>query len=200
VTADRAPALDLDQPLPRIAAGDQAAFAEWMRGAEPRIRDSLRSFAAAVDVEAAVQETLLRVWQVAPRFVPDGRENGLLRLAIRIGRNFAISQLRRRRLEPALIEALEADAQAAEDSALAPARASDPLLRRRIAECLRRLPRQPGRALAARLDSGGFEPDETLAAGLRMRRNTFLQNVTRARQLVAACLERHGVDLAMELG
>jgi len=147
-----------------------------------------------------VQETLLRVWQEAPRFVPDGRENGLLRLAIRIGRNFAISQLRRRRLEPALIEALEADAQAAEDSALAPARASDPLLRRRIAECLRRLARQPGRALAARLDSGGFEPDETLAAGLRMRRNTFLQNVTRARQLVAACLERHGVDLAMELG
>jgi len=200
VTADRAPALDLDQPLPRIAAGDPAAFAEWMRGAEPRIRDSLRSFAATVDVEAAVQETLLRVWQVAPRFVPDGRENGLLRLAIRIGRNFAISQLRRRRLEPALIEALEADAQAAEDSALAPARASDPLLGRRIAECLRRLPRQPGRALAARLDSGGFEPDETLAAGLRMRRNTFLQNVTRARKLLAACLERHGVDLAMELG
>ena len=200
MTADRAPALDLDQPLPRIAAGDQAAFAEWMRGAEPCIRDSLRSFAATVDVEAAVQETLLRVWQVAPRFVPDGRENGLLRLAIRIGRNFAISQLRRRRLEPALIEALEADAQAAEDSALAPARASDPLFRRRIAECLRRLPCQPGRALAARLDRGGFEPDETLAAGLRMRRNTFLQNVTRARQLVAACLERHGVDLAMELG
>ena len=51
-----------------------------------------------------------------------------------------------------------------------------------------------------RLDSGGFEPDETLAAGLRMRRNTFLQNITRARKLLAACLERHGVDLAMELG
>ena len=48
VTADRAPALDLDQPLPRIAAGDRAAFAEWMRGAEPRIRDSLRSFAATL--------------------------------------------------------------------------------------------------------------------------------------------------------
>jgi hypothetical protein len=35
---------------------------------------------------------------------------------------------------------------------------------------------------------------------LRMRRNTFLQNVTRARRLVATCLERHGADLAMELG
>jgi len=32
-----------------------------------------------------------------------------------------------------------------------------------------------------------------------MRTNTFLQNVTRARKLIAECLERHGVDLAAEL-
>jgi RNA polymerase sigma-70 factor (ECF subfamily) len=147
-----------------------------------------------------VQETLLRVWQAAPRVVPDGRENALLRLAIRIGRNFAVSQLRRRRLEPELIEALEAEAQAHEDSALAPPRPRDPLLGRRLAECLRRLPRQPGRALAARLDGGGLQPDEALADGLGMRRNTFLQNITRARKLLAECLERHGVDLAVELG
>jgi RNA polymerase sigma-70 factor (ECF subfamily) len=199
VTADRAPALDLDQPLPRIAAGDQAAFAEWMRGAEPRIRDSLRSFAATVDVEAAVQETLLRVWQVAPRFVPDGRENGLLRLAIRIGRNFAVSELRRRHVEPMEVERLEREAQVNDQSGAGPARPSDPLLRRRIEECLRRLPRQPGRALASRLESGGLQPDELLAEEIGMRRNTFLQNITRARNLVAECLERHGIDLATEL-
>ena len=200
MTADRARSLDLDRQVPRIVAGDHDAFAEWMRGAEPRIRDSLRSLATLVDVEAAVQETLLRIWQAAPRFVPDGGENGLLRLAVRIARNFAISQLRRRRLEPAQIEALEAEARAEEHAALEPARPGDPLLRRRIEECLRRLPRQPGRALAARLAAAGREPDETVAEGLRMRRNTFLQNITRARKLLTACLERAGVDLAVELG
>ena len=34
-----------------------------------------------------------RVWQVAPRFKPDGRPDALLRLAIRIGRNLAVSEL-----------------------------------------------------------------------------------------------------------
>jgi RNA polymerase sigma factor (sigma-70 family) len=199
VTADPASALNLDQHLPRIAAHDRDAFGQWMRGAEPRIRDSLRSFAARVDVEAVVQETLLRVWQVAPRFAPDGRENGLLRLAIRIARNFAISELRRRHAEPMEVEALEREAQLNDYSVAGPARPSDPLLRRRIEECLRRLPRQPGRALASRLGRGGLRPDEVLAEEIGMRRNTFLQNITRARKLVAECLERHGIDLAREL-
>lgn len=199
MTAERAPATDLDGLLRRIAARDVEAFGEWMRGAEPRIRDSLRSFAARVDVEAIVQETLLRVWQVAPRFVADGRENGLLRLAIRIARNLAISHLRRYRAEPVEIEAVEAAAPAGEGGALRPAPPSDPLLRRRIEECLRRLPRQPGRALALRLDSDGLQPDAILAESVGMRLNTFLQNITRARKLVAECLQRYGVDLAMEL-
>ena len=43
------------------------------------------------------------------------------------------------------------------------------------------------------------QSDEVLAKELRMRRNTFLQNITRARKLVAECLERHGIDLAREL-
>ena len=199
MTADRAPATDLDRFLARIAARDMEAFGDWMRGAEPRIRDSLRSFAARVDVEAMMQETLLRIWQVAPRFVADGRENGLLRLAIRVARNLAISELRRYRAEPTEIEAIERAAGAGEPSAPEPEPASDPLLRRRIEECMRRLPRQPGRALARRLGSNGLEPDEVLAAGLDMRKNTFLQNITRARKLVTECLKRHGVDLAMEL-
>jgi hypothetical protein len=54
-------------------------------------------------------------------------------------------------------------------------------------------------ALQARLDSGGAESDERLAASLRMRRNTFLQNITRARRLLAECLRRRGIDLATEL-
>ena len=33
-----------------------------------------------------------------------------------------------------------------------------------------------------------------------MRKNTFLQNFTRARKLLRECLERFGVDLKLELG
>jgi RNA polymerase sigma-70 factor (ECF subfamily) len=199
VTVDRAPVTDLDEFLRRIAAREVDAFGDWMRAAEPRIRARLRSFAARVDVEATVQETLLRIWQVAPRFVQDGRENGLLRLAIRIGRNLAVSELRRRRVEAAEIETLEHEADRGELGALEPAPSSDPLLRRRIDECIGRLPRQPGRALSSRLEGDGLQPDAVLAEGLGMRPNTFLQNITRARKLVAECLRRHGVELTMEL-
>ena len=73
------------------------------------------------------------------------------------------------------------------------------MLRRAIEECRQLLPRRPAAALQARLDGGGVEPDERLAEGLRMRRNTFLQNVTRARRFLADCLRRRGIDLAMEL-
>ncbi len=91
---------DLDVHLSAVVAGDASAFAQWLAGSEPPIRDSLRSFAAVVDVEVIVQETLLRVWQVAPRFERDGRPNGLLRFAIRIARNLAVSEVRRTRAEP----------------------------------------------------------------------------------------------------
>ena len=187
-----------DELLVAIGAGDAEVFARWLAGAEGRLRDSLRSFAARVDVEAVLQEALLRVRQVAPRIVPDGRPDALLRLAIRIARNLAVSELRRHRVEPLEIEALERLAGAGDNLAPGPDRGSDPMLRRAIEECRRMLPRKPAAALQARLDGGGVEPDERLAEGLRMRRNTFLQNVTRARRFLADCLRR-GIDLAMEL-
>lgn len=191
-----APGADL---LPAIGAGDTLAFARWLGGSEARLRDSLRSFAARVDVEAVLQESLLRVWQIAPRVVADGRPDPLLRLAIRIARNLAVSELRRSRSEPMDIEAIERLADAANDAAARPDRGADPLLRRAIEECRRKLPRKPAEALQARLESGGAEPDDRLAERLRMRRNTFLQNVTRARRLLAECLRRRGIDLAAEM-
>jgi len=185
---------DLDAHLPEIAAGDPHAFARWVAGAEPRVRDSLASFAAAVDAEAVLQEALVRTWQVAPRFEPDGRPNGLLRLAIRIARNAAISDLRARGHEDRVDEADLArllDAAAALDGPAPP----DPLLRRLIVACREELPRQPRLALDARLAAAGGAPDAALAAGLRMKLNTFLQNVARARRALAACLARRGVDV-----
>jgi RNA polymerase sigma-70 factor (ECF subfamily) len=74
----------------------------------------------------------------------------------------------------------------------------DPLLRSAIEACRAELPDKPGAVLRERLVAGGGEPDERIAARLGMRLNTFLQNFTRARKLLAACLERHGVDLGRE--
>src|SRR5262249_541419 len=141
-----------------------------------------------VDVEAVLQESLLRLWQIAPRFEADGRENGLLRLCLRIARNLALDELRRaRRVEPG--DDLDSD-----PHSIAPV-VPDPLLRQLIEECRRALPAKPAAALAARLECAGAEPDESLAARLGMRPNTFLQNFTRARKLLADCLRAHGVEL-----
>ncbi|MBM4063884.1 MAG: sigma-70 family RNA polymerase sigma factor [Planctomycetes bacterium] len=142
-----------------------------------------------------LQEVLLRCWQVAPRCRPDGRPNGLLRLGLLAARNLAISELRRLRTAAAAIAELER----ASDRDVGQWRPADPLLRERIADCRRKLPRQPQAALAARLGDAGAGEDRALAARLGMKLNTFLQNVTRARRLLADCLRRAGVDLGLEM-
>jgi RNA polymerase sigma-70 factor (ECF subfamily) len=161
------------------------------------LRLGLRSFAASVDTEAILQETFLRVWQLAPRFEPDGRPNGLVRLAARIARNLAISERRHLRADPTEPDAL--DQTSTDEMPLGPRASGDPFLRQAIADCRRELPAKPAQALAARLDAGGTVPDEMLAARQSMRVNTFLQNFTRARRLLADCLRRRGIDLESEL-
>lgn len=187
--------LDLDVLLPAIAAGDTSAFARWLAGAEPAVRASLRTFAARVDVEAVVQEALLRAWQVAPRIAPDGRPNGLLRVAIRAARNLAIDDARRSRHRD---EPLGED----DPSAAVTAAPPDPMLRRVLALCLEKLPPRPGAALRARIDAAGGDGDEALAARCGMQLNTFLQNVGRARRHLLACLTENGatLDLAPFVG
>lgn len=183
--------IDLDAHLPAIVAGDAQAFAAWLCGAEGAVRASLRSFARSVDTEAVLQEALLRTWQVAPRLQPDGRPNALLRMALRIARNAAIDEVRRARQDPTVAEALER----ALHRELGPAQPveADPLLREHIEACRRALPRQPARALAARLEARGGIDDRALAASLQMQLNTFLKNVGRARRLLAECLMSAGV-------
>jgi len=188
-----------DDLLQAISAGDAAAFARWLAGAEDRLRGSLSSFAERVDVEAILQESMVRVWQVAPRVVPDGRPHVLLRLAIRIGRNLAVSALRQRHHEPVEVEILERLAAEAESTAPPPDRSADPMLRRVLEDCHRRLPEKPALALQARLDSAGAEPDARLADRLGMRPNTFLQNIIRARRFLADCLRKRGIDLGLEM-
>jgi DNA-directed RNA polymerase specialized sigma24 family protein len=180
---------DEDQLLPAIAAGDPQAFARWIARAERPLRESLRSFAARVDVEAVMQETLLRAWQVAAQVRPDGKPNPLLRLALRVARNLAIDAVRRARTVAASDELID------RSLASSTLHEVDPLLREAIALCRQKLPAQPARALDARMEAAGAEPDAALALRLGMKLNTFLQNFTRARRLLADCLRARGVEL-----
>lgn len=188
---------DSDAELAAIAAGDDGAFARWLARADAPLRRSLRRFAGAVDTEAVLQEALLRVWQVAPRCVPDGRPHGLLRLAARIARNLAISDTRRHRLDRAAGATELPDAP--EVPAIEPASVPDASVRAAVAACRDKLPARPRLAIDARIAADGRDDDHTLAARLSMRTNTFLQNVTRARRLLAECLRRAGIDLDLEM-
>lgn len=184
---------DSDHELAAIAAGDADAFARWLVAAELPLRRALRRFAAVVDTEAVLQESLLRVWQVAPRCRPDGRPHGLLRMAMRITQNLAISEARRHRLAPVPV------GDALPDPVVEPARAPDDAVRAAVASCLGKLPPQPATAITLRLADGGCTDDRELARGANMTTNTFLQNVTRARKLLAECLRRAGIDLDLEM-
>src|SRR5207302_4503616 len=133
-----------------ILARDTHAFARWMAGAEPSMRMSLRSFATVIDVEAVLQESLLRVWQLAHRFEPDGKPNGLLRLGVRMARNLAISEVRRTRAKPVADEDLDVPIEPTEP---------DPMLRRVIATCHDRLPEKPRQAIDARVTGGASDAD-----------------------------------------
>jgi len=188
--------IDLDRFLPDIVAGDSTAFGQWLAGAEFSLRATLHKFAALVDVEAVLQEALLRTWQVAPRFHADGKANGLLRLAASIARNLAIDMARRHRAQFHETLPEEVDEMFLGDRA---PRGSDPFLRRALVECHERLPEQPKRALAERLTRGGSESDLVLAKRVKMQVNTFLQNITRARRLLSECLRKRGIDLSVEL-
>ena len=76
---------------------------------------------------------------------------------------------------------------------------ADPGLRAVLRHCMGSLPPAPARALQARIRDAGRTRDHDIAARLGMTRNTFLQNITRAKRFIADCLKRNGVDLAEEL-
>jgi RNA polymerase sigma factor (sigma-70 family) len=189
--------MELDGFLNSIQARDVHAFGRWMARAEPPMRESLRSFATRVDVEAVLQETLLRVWQVAPRFVPDGKPNSLLRLGVRIGRNLAVSEVRRLRATEAFSEE---DLERTLSEQVPEPESPDPMLRRVLSSCHDALPEKPRQALDARLGDRAGSEDTDLAAALGMRLNTFLQNFTRARKMLAECLRKQGIAVDLGLG
>lgn len=182
---------DFDIYLHAIADRDESAFASWVAAVEHRLRLRLASYARVVDTEAVIQETLLRIWQVAPRFKPDGRPDGLLRLAFRIARNMAITEVRRRLARYDIPPDLE------DDTAPAHSLETDDALREGVDDCLKRLPEAPRNALEARLHTAGVR-DESLAISIGMKLNTFFQNIRRARMAMYKCLKSRGINLGFE--
>ena len=179
---------ELDSLYRGTQAGDVESFTAWVRLAEMPLRRSLRSFARSVDVEAILQEGLLRMWTLAPSLELSGADASL-RYAFVLVRRLAISEERRtsgRREVP-----LDEDKEVA-DLTVAPDPPSDPRLRAIILGCIKKLPVGPRRALLKRLEDDGT-PDRERAGALGMKPNTFFQNIVRARKSVRSCLEKNGV-------
>lgn len=181
----------IDESYRRAQHGDPDGFADWVRLVERPLRTTLRSFARVVDVEAIVQEGLLRMWVLAPTIALEG-DDASLRYVARLARNLAAGEARRM---GRFVPMSEDDDPPGHAPVVPPGPIPDPGLRRAIQDCLKRLPAKPARALAARLRGQGSVPDRDLASGARMTLNTFLQNVVRARKHMAACLESKGVAL-----
>lgn len=179
----------IDEDYGRTREGNTEAFASWVRRCEPSLRKSLSPFARATDTEAILQEALLRMWRLA-RGLALGGENASLRYALRLTRNLALSELRRqRRVSAVELAELERLPQGAVDPDPPP----DDLLRRAVSRCIEKLPPRPRQVLRLRLTG---LPDRDLARSATMKLNTFLQNVVRARRLLAECLDRAGVRVA----
>ena len=183
-------ASEIDALFARVRAGDVVAFGKWMGRVERPIRESLRRFARAVDVESIMQETLLRMWLLATR---ERRElqgaDASLRFAIGMARNLARNEARRMgRVQILPPEEMPEDPQD-------PPPSPDPGLAAAIRECMSRLTAKLREVLMARIARGAFEHDREIAGGLNMKPNTFLQNIVRARQQMRKCLESRGVPL-----
>lgn len=176
----------------RARTGDMNSFGQWMSMVEIPLRRSLSRFARAVDVEAVVQETFVRMWLLAmdPGRSLEGSHSSL-RFAYRVARNVALEEMRRYRRH----RSLELDGIDDLPEGQIRPQQPDPALAAAIRRCIERLPAKPKHAILARLHEG-YRPDRDLAAALRMQHNTFLQNIVRARRLLRDCLERRGIVIA----
>lgn len=175
---------EADHAWGRARLGNREGFSCWVRLCEIPLRQSLRPFAPAVDVESVLQEGLLRMWRLAPTLELTG-EDASLRFAHRLVRNLAISEVRRLRKENLVAIADDDDPPAID-------RPIDDWFREAVRTCLGNLPRRPREALLARLSE---QADRDAAAGLGIKLNTFLQGIVRARRLMDACLRTAGIRI-----
>lgn len=186
---------EVDELWQQACLVDKQAFGDWAGRVERPVRRSLSAFAHAVDAESVVQETMWRMWIFAREqgLALEG-ENASQRYACTMARNLARNMARKHRREHLLPpEKMPEDPNAA---LLSPP--SDPFLRRHIQDCIAALSTKLKRAIAARVEHG-HRPDDVVARMLKMTKNTFLQNIVRARKQIHACLTRKGVHEHEEL-
>lgn len=186
----------LDALWEQVRTGDPRAFGQWAGRAERPVRLYLRPWAARIDAECIVQEALLRMWVRAndDEAEPLTGENASLRWCCRVAWNLARNESRKRGREDVTAP------HEMPEVVVQPAEPSSPSLRQAIADCVQALGEKLRSALMARLEDRGTSGELALAESLNMTRNTFLQNIVRARKQVAACLGDKGVALEEIVG
>ncbi len=183
-------------PLVALQAGDPAPFERFVAGETPHLLAYfLHLGAARAEAEDLVQDTLLKVFQSAAHYRPDGRFRGF---AYRVARNAWFDRVRRQQRAPrtgagwgfdrgadvdqALLEELADPAQPAPSSALAEREEG-----RRIARALAALPE--GQRAAFELGVVRELPYEDVAAALEIPVGTVKSRVfhavRRLRELLA---------------
>lgn len=183
------------------AAGDLAspavgrAFASWAKHVDGDLRRSLARFASRVDVESVCQEALLRMY-VTSGAIAIGEQEPLTgadasrRLVRVIARRMALNLIRKHRRE-----VLAGDDDVPEPDPGPVMEPSDPLLRERLLECVAQLTGVLGAAMRVRLQHG-HRPEDEQARLAGMLKNTFHQNIRRARLAVLDCLVQKGIALS----
>lgn len=179
--------------LSRVARGDRAAFAALHRAAAPKLAGVLtRMLRDRAEVEDALQEVFVRVWERAAQF--DAQRGAGLAWLIAVARNHALDRLRARpeargmrRAEPDPdgadpLEHLTDEAPGPEATMLARAELG------RLGACLGELePGKAGLVRAAYLDGASYQDlaDRT-GAPLNTIRTWLRRSLIRLRE----CLER----------
>jgi DNA-directed RNA polymerase specialized sigma24 family protein len=180
---------EVDELWQQVCLQDRRAFGDWAGRVGRPVRRSLSAFARAIDVESVVQETLFRMWQFASEegLALEG-ENASQRYACTMARNLARNLARKHRRE----QLLPPEDIPEDPGAVLLSPPSDPFLRKIIQDCFAALSAKLERAMKARLEHG-HRPDAVVAEMLKMTKNTFLQNIVRARRQLKECLTKKGI-------
>ena len=173
----------------------ERAFAAWLVEAEPRLRGSLHGLSARIDAESVLQEAALRMWEIAKAIAQGERApivgtNASLRFALRMTHNLALNMIRKVKRE-VLVDPMDGF-----DDDVTPSDSDgpDPLFHDLLWQCFELLTANPLRAIRVRVEQGHLpEGEQAKLAG--MTRNTFHQNIRRARLQLAECLSDKGIEL-----
>lgn len=179
-----------DGALLRAAvAGDQTAFAQFMRAHQAAVHRYLVAFAGHGDVDDALQETFINAWRGAATYHGGASARAWL---YAIARHVVHHAVRRRVDEPEQFESVEQLAEEAgwgcADERAAGSGSDAGLARELLQTALSRLPREEREVLTLR-ELDGFSGDET-AAILQLSLPAMKSRLHRARIHLAAVVRR----------